>query len=48
MKTLNTFLFLVLMTLNVNSLDFIKEEELKVTYSGPVGSNIAWEVDLWK
>ena len=45
MKTLNTFLFLVLMTLNVNSQDLTKEEKLKVTYSGPVGSNIAWEVD---
>ena len=45
MKTLNTFLFLVLMTLNVNSQGLTKEEELKVTYSGPVGSNIAWEVD---
>ena len=45
MKTLNIFLFLLLTTLNVNSLDFTKEEELKVTYIAPVGSNIVWEVD---
>ena len=45
MKTLNIFIFLLLTTLNVNSLDFTKEEELKVAYIAPVGSNIIWEVD---